>query len=1116
MYKKEFPNSIRNYFTILLFLLLTIVAGNDISAQFYNGSQMSFGKNRVQYKEFQWTFYKFDNFDVYFYLGGKELALYTSKFVEDHLDDIEDKLDTGLDDKMQFIVFNNLTDLKQSNIGLINDEQYNTGGITYIIGKKVFLYFDGSHANFDRQIRAGIAQSIVNQLLYGSSIGSQMKNTSLFPFPDWYMKGLVSYVSEDWNTEIDNWVKDGMLSGKYNKFNQLTGEEATYAGHAFWRYIAEKYGSSTISNIVYMAKVSRRLESGFLYVLGVSFKTLQKEAIDHYRTIYNQSDSTTVFPTESLLKRVKQQRVYSRLKLSPDGNRLVYTYNNYNQYKIFMKDLNTGKTKKIMKAGFRLEDKVDYSYPIMAWHPSGRILSILVEKKGEIYLYYYLLDEKKMEKVILYQFEKVLDMAYSSDGRSMVMSAVQNGQSDIFVYDIGSNSYDQITKDNYDDLYPRFLDNSREIIFSSNRINDTIRFENKYKPGEVQPRYDLFLYDYQKKSNLLRRVTKTPLSNEIMAMEYEPKYISYLSDKNGIYNRCIGQFDSTISFIDTTTHYRYFTRSFPITNYSRNIIEHDVVPGIDKMAQIIYKDRKYYMQVYDRLPFQSLTEESPENTLYMNQLVDNYGVKQKTAEEAQTQTGAIQQSKRKGFSTARQSDAMREIKEIIASDTTLGNGKINTKDYKFDLKDYQNKLGINRDYTMLDIPLPGQKKTEEKEPPKRLNYNVEYFINQVTTQIDFSYLNQNYQQFSGANSPIYLNPGFNVLLQVGITDLLEDYRIVGGVRLNLDLSNNEYLLSFANLKRRMDKEIVFHRVVNEYNIQNVALFRIFTHELFYIMKYPFSPVLALKSTLAYKYDRGVLRATDVYTLSYPELDEHTGSVKEELIYDNTKNIGPNLLDGTRFKIFGEYYQSITDMEGNLAVVGLDYRNYQRIHRTMIWANRFAYSTSFGNNKLIYYMGGVDNWLFPEFNQHTPVDPSQPYVYQTLATNLRGFDQNIRNGNSFAVFNSEIRFPVFRYFANRPIKSDFASNFQIVGFGDVGTAWTGAHPWSGDNFLYTNNIDRPPLNITVKVQKEPIVGGFGFGARTRLLGYFMRGDLAWGVEDGKVQTPIFYFSLSLDF
>ena len=125
----------------------------------------------------------------------------------------------------------------------------------------------------------------------------------------------------------------------------------------------------------------------------------------------------------------------------------------------------------------------------------------------------------------------------------------------------------------------------------------------------------------------MRRVTKTPLANEIQPMEYEHKYITYLSDENGIYNRYIGRFDSTISYIDTTTHYRYFTNSFAITNYSRNILEHDVVPEVYKYAQVLYKDRKYSMQIYDQLPSESLIPKQLDKTPYMHQLVDLYGVK---------------------------------------------------------------------------------------------------------------------------------------------------------------------------------------------------------------------------------------------------------------------------------------------------------------------------------------------------------------------------------------------------------------------------------------------------------------------------------------------------------
>ena len=57
--------------------------------------------------------------------------------------------------------------------------------------------------------------------------------------------------------------------------------------------------------------------------------------------------------------------------------------------------------------------------------------------------------------------------------------------------------------------------------------------------------------------------------------------------------------------------------------------------------------------------------------------------------------------------------------------------------------------------------------------------------------------------------------------------------------------------------------------------------------------------------------------------------------------------------------------------------------------------------------------------------------------------MRGFTQNIRNGNNFALINSEIRWPFVRYFAGHPLRSNFLNSLQIVGFGDIGTAWTGA-------------------------------------------------------------------------
>jgi hypothetical protein len=237
------------------------------------------------------------------------------------------------------------------------------------------------------------------------------------------------------------------------------------------------------------------------------------------------------------------------------------------------------------------------------------------------------------------------------------------------------------------------------------------------------------------------------------------------------------------------------------------------------------------------------------------------------------------------------------------------------------------------------------------------------------------------------------------------------------------------------------------------------------------------------------------------------------------VFDNTIKRGLNLYNGLRFKIFAEYYKQIDKENSDLSVVGFDFRHYQKIHRDLIWCNRFSGSTSFGHDKLIYYMGGVDNWFNPKFDNSVRIATDQNYAYQTIATPMRGFYQNIRNGNSFVLYNSEIRWPIFKYLISRPIRSDFINNFQIIGFGDIGTAWNGSSPYSEENSLNTTILGGNAGNaitVTLKNHENPIVGGYGMGIRTRIFGYFVRLDWARGVENGVIGPRITYLSFTQDF
>ena len=152
--------------------------------------------------------------------------------------------------------------------------------------------------------------------------------------------------------------------------------------------------------------------------------------------------------------------------------------------------------------------------------------------------------------------------------------------------------------------------------------------------------------------------------------------------------------------------------------------------------------------------------------------------------------------------------------------------------------------------------------------------------------------------------------------------------------------------------------------------------------------------------------------------------------------------------------------------------------------------------------------------FRYFDPAHPIDPDNEYAYQSLAVNLRGFKQNISNGNNAMVINSEVRIPVFSSFINKPINNALLRNFQLVQFVDLGTAWNGAY----------DKIERPALYyqaapVTVKVKAGgvgPFAGGYGFGARSTVFGYFLRVDATWQMDGFFKGKPKYYLAMGLDF
>ena len=109
-------------------------------------------------------------------------------------------------------------------------------------------------------------------------------------------------------------------------------------------------------------------------------------------------------------------------------------------------------------------------------------------------------------------------------------------------------------------------------------------------------------------------------------------------------------------------------------------------------------------------------------------------------------------------------------------------------------------------------------------------------------------------------------------------------------------------------------------------------------------------------------------------------------------------------------------------------------------------------------------------------------------------------------------------PVVQLVTGKKISRPFFNSIQLIAFADLGTAWTGLTPYSEENCLYTRYIDSGNIHAVVKRQVDPWIIGVGAGLRASLLGYFLRFDYAWGIENFQVadKKGMFLFSIGTDF
>lgn len=1132
-------------------------------------TEEKFGQNRVQYKDYTFQYYESDNFITYFYQGGQDVGKYVIKAAEDVSDEIATLLDFKYRRKIDIIVYNNINELNQTNIGIYEAGQ-NPGGTTQVPDNKIFIYNNGDHRFLDKQVREGIAKIYLDKIVLGSSFAEVIQNAVMLNLPDWYKFGLIQYIGHDWDSEMENRLRDGILTGRYKKLNKLQPEEAVFVGHSIWHYIEEVHGKTAVSNIIYLTRVNRSVDNGFLFVLGTNLSETLQQWFTYYSNRFYAEKKITTLPSDSFVvnAKIKKDIKYYQPRLSPDGKHIAYASNDMGRYKVHVLNTETNKRKIVFRGGFRTNTIfTDESIPLIAWEPSGKRLAILNDKRAQTFLRFYNLETKKMEVNPVRKFQKVISFSFI-DSKQLVMSAIQNGQTDVFTYNIASTTTKRITDDYYDDLYPAYIeaDSSRGILFSSNRPSPDLT-PIRYESQVMNKNLDLFFYDLE--ASQLYRITSTPNANETFPQNFSNKEFCFLSDANGIRNRYIGHFDNIFSHRLKTYFYRYndsgntdsisMRESVP----ADSLLDFSTVTITDSVFEKVYIKggvTAAYSNMQRGILEQStaaaknltldLVRKGNRPRFYKYELTSN------NAQGSVPQMDYVAQLEKKLKGTTE--EKKEEPKEKKA-DTPLSVYDTSTAAKGNRPFDFQSEFDYGIKLFDWDSAATSKINNAQEGYVFRFSrvrpYFVRFMIDKVITQIDNNLMMTRYQPFD-PSVPQYNVAPVSFMFKFGITDLLENHKVYGGLSLPFTGSggSNQYFITYENLTKRLDYKLTFYRrsqsstAYDKLPFSGLAIgnnapvdYSIKTNYAEIELKYPLDVLNSLRFGIAFRNDKVIYKAKDEFSLNLPSISDNWLFARAEYVFDNCMEVMTNIRYGTRFKVFAEIHKQFPtknkEVGGQadvpivqfnnkyLAVIGFDLRHYQKIYKQIIWANRLAFGASFGNSRLIYYMGGLDNWItsptVDKFNRTTPINTNNNYAFQTLATPVRGFKQNARNGDKYIVLNSEFRIPVFSALINQPIRSEIIRNFQLVAFVDVGTAWEGLTPFSDSNPLFNeeipNSSENPSVIVRVKRYKTPVIVGFGPGFRTTFLSYFFRFDTAWGYDTGEVsKKPMYYFTFGTDF
>ncbi len=425
-----------------------------------------FGKNKVRYGDFAFRVMETPHFDIYYYPAVQGAARQAGVLAERWYDVLSKRLGHDLSRRQPLVLYASHTDFTQTNVipGMLGE---GTGGVTEGRRNRIVLPLGLGLGETDHVI----GHELVHAFQYDLA---RAGNGGILSMPLWFIEGMAEYLTLGPNhPQTLMWMRDVARRDEMPGLKEIEGPKyfPYRYGHGVWRFLARRFGEDVVPRLL-KARGST-VKSRLARVTGLTIEALSSAWHEALRQEFGLEDRASI---DTLLDRRRTgARVHAGPSLSPDGRWLAFV-SEKDQFsiEIFVADATTGRVsrKLVNRAADSHFDALEFLDGAGAWSPDGRQFVFSASRRGAAVL--AIVDPETggaVRELRFAQLGQIWGPAWSPDGGRLAFVGINGGWSDLYVYDLGSGSLTQATRDGYGELQPAWSPDGRSIAFATDRFS---------------------------------------------------------------------------------------------------------------------------------------------------------------------------------------------------------------------------------------------------------------------------------------------------------------------------------------------------------------------------------------------------------------------------------------------------------------------------------------------------------------------------------------------------------------------------------------------------------------------------------------------------------------------